>query len=47
MGCYGNHAFRHSLNGFWGYKILGHDNAWHGVSMSNSTPMETCPGVAR
>ena len=25
MGCYGNHAFRHSLNVFWGYKILGHD----------------------
>ena len=43
MGCYGNHAFRHSLNIFGGTKFLG----MTGVPMSNSTPLETCPSVAR
>ena len=44
MGCHGNHAFRHSYNKFF----LG-TNFWGmtGVPMNNSTPMETCPGVAR
>ena len=44
MGCYGNHAFRHSLNKFFeGTNLRG----MTGAPMSNSTPMKTCPGVAR
>ena len=44
MGCHGNHAFRHSYYKFFSEeKFLG----MTGVPMNNTTPMVTCPGVAR
>ena len=44
MGCHGNHAFRNTLNKlFLGKNFRG----MTGVPLNNSTPMETCPVVAR